>query len=229
MRVLVACEESQEVCKAFRALGHEAYSCDIEPCSGGHSEWHIQQNVLPLIDGTCAFRTGDGAAHHIEGLWDLLIAHPPCQKLSNAGAVNMGRKDSICKTQEWREKFLNDRCDAAIFFMTFLTANCGKICVENPDGYMNTHYRPPTQHIEPYMFGDAWKKKTGLWLKGLPKLKPTNVVMPRGKWVQQNKKGKIAKSEAWEVVGVRNAKMRAKTFPGIAQAMAEQWGGICDG
>lgn len=161
----------------------------------------------------------------IETSWDMIIAHPPCQKLSNAGAVNLKRKNCICASSEWRQQFLQDRCDAAIFFMAFLAADCPRICVENPDGFMNTHYRPPSQHIEPYMFGDPWKKKTGLWLKGLPLLKPTQIVIPTGKWVQINKKGRPAKSEAWEVIGYRNAKMRAKTFPGIARAMAQQWAG----
>lgn len=225
LKVLVACEESQAVTKEMRRLGHEAYSCDIRECSGGHPEWHIMGDALPLINGRCEFKTMDGKTHRIEGRWDLLIAHPPCQKLSNAGAVNMGRKDSVCATSQWRERFLQDRCDAAIFFMTFLTADCNKICVENPDGYMNTHFRKPDQHIEPYEYGDAWKKKTGLWLKGLPPLQPTQVVKPVGKWVQQNKKGRPAKSEAWEVIGTRSAKVRSKTFPGIAKAMAEQWAG----
>lgn len=122
---------------------------------------------------------------------------------------------------------MQDRCDAAIFFMAFLTADCDKICVENPDGYMNTHFRVPDQHIEPYEHGDPWKKKTGLWLKGLPALQPTEIVRPIGKLVQQNKKGRPAKSEAWEVLGVRDARLRSKTFPGIARAIAEQWAGIC--
>lgn len=237
MRVLVACEESQEVCKAFRALGHEAYSCDIQECSGGRPEWHIKGDAVSLLSpvvvkewkyyGIQPFLTMDGTLHCIRGRWDLIIAHPPCTKLSNAGAVNLGRHDSVCQTSAWREKFFNDRTESAIFFMRFLAADCPRIAVENPDGYMNTHYRKPDQHIEPYQFGDAWKKKTGLWLKGLPCLVPTNIVPPRGKWVQQNKKGRPARSEAWDEIGVRNAKSRSRTFPGIARAMAEQWG-RCD-
>ena len=193
----------------LRRLGHEAYSCDIQDCSGGHPEWHIKGDALELL----------------KMKWDMIIAHPPCQKLSNAGAVNLGRKGCVCETNEWKEQFLKDREKAVSFFMAFINADCEKICVENPDGYMNTHYQRPTQHVEPYMFGDPWKKKTGLWLKGLPKLVPTNIVVPLGKWVQQNKMGKVAKSEAWEVVGYRDAKTRSKTFPGIAKAMAEQWAG----
>ena len=236
MKVLVACEESQAVCKAFREKGHEAYSCDILECSGGHPEWHIKGDVLRVLNPTqhCTpvgdvfegieFKTVDGVAHTIQPKWDLIIAHPPCQKLSCAGAVNLGRKGCACETPEWREKFFNDRTEAVIFFMQFMACNCDRVCVENPVGYMNTHYRKPDQFVEPFQFGDPWKKKTGLWLKGLNPLKPTNVVTPTGKWVQQNKMGQPPKSEAWEVVGFTDAKTRSKTFEGVAKAMAEQWG-----
>lgn len=224
MKVLVACEESQTVCKAFRERGHEAYSCDIIDCSGGHPEWHIKGDALLVINGRCEFQTADGTVHSIDGKWDLLIAHPPCQKLSCAGGVNLGRRDCVCSTAKWREQFFNDRTDAAIFFMSFLAADCNRVCVENPVGYMSSHYKKPTQYIEPFYFGDPWKKKTGLWLKGLNKLTPTNIVTPTGKWVQQNKKGMAPKSEAWEVIGYRSQRLRSVTFPGIAAAMAEQWG-----
>lgn len=224
MKVLVACEESQTVCKAFRERGHEAYSCDVIECSGGHPEWHIKGDALKVINGRCEFQTADGETHRIGGKWDLLIAHPPCQKLSCAGAVNLGRKDCVCATAKWREQFFNDRTDAAIFFMSFLAADCDHICVENPVGYMSSHYKKPTQYIEPFYFGDPWKKKTGLWLKGLNKLTPTNIVTPAGKWVQQNKKGMAPKSEAWEVLGHRSQRLRSLSFPGTASAMAEQWG-----
>ena len=224
MKVLVACEESQAVCKAFRELGHEAYSCDIQECSGGRPEWHIMGDCLPFLNGNCEFQTMDGVVHTVDGKWDLIIAHPPCQKLSVAGCVNLGRKDgSVCQTQEWREKFFNDRTDAAIFFMRFFVSNCDRVCVENPVGFMNTHFRKPDQYIEPYQFGSPWKKKTGLWLKGLPLLGPTQIVFPRGKWVQQNKKNMPPKAEAWDVVGFRCSKTRSLTFPGVAKAMAEQW------
>lgn len=225
MRILVACEESQAVTIELRRLGHEAYSCDLQDCSGGHPEWHIKGDVLRLINGRCRFQTMDGEWHEIAGTWDMIIAHPPCQKLSNAGAVNLGRKGCVCETAEWKKRFLEERQKAIGVFMAFINADCDKVCVENPDGYMNTHFSKPTQHIEPYFFGDPWKKKTALWLKGLPPLQPTNMVDPKGKWVQQNKKGRPAKSEAWEMVGHRNAKIRSKTFPGIARAMAEQWAG----
>lgn len=227
MRILVACEESQAVTIELRRLGHEAYSCDIQDCSGGHPEWHIKGDVLRLINGDCYFETMDGFSHVIVGKWDMIIAHPPCQKLSNAGAVNLGRKQCVCATAEWKERFLKERQKAANFFMAFINADCDRICVENPVGYMNTHFKKPSQYIEPFMFGDPWKKKTGLWLKGLRPLVPTKLVEPTGKWVQQNKKGRPARSEAWAVEGHRNPKIRSKTFPGIARAMAEQWAGPC--
>ena len=222
MKVLIACEESQRVCCAFREKGHEAYSCDILEPSGGHPEWHIHGDVLQVIGGGTVV-TMDGVNHEI-GKWDLMIAHPPCQKLCCAGGVNLGRKNSRTATPEWREKFFKDRTDAAIFFMALLAADVPRIAVENPVGYMNTHYRKPDQIIEPYMFGDPWKKATCLWLKGLAPLTPTNIVTPAGKWVQQNKMGQPARSEAWGVVGTRDAKERARTFFGIARAMADQWG-----
>ena len=239
MRILVACEESQAVTIELRRLGHEAYSCDIQDCSGGHPEWHIKGDALELInpkwyDGRYGwaphieFETVDGEWHWFDAKWDMIIAHPPCQKLSNAGAVNLGRKQGACATTEWKERFLKERQKAADFFMAFINADCERICVENPDGYMNTHYKKPSQHIEPFMFGDPWKKKTGLWLKGLAPLVPTKLVEPTGKWVQQNKMGRPAKSEAWQVVGHRDPKIRSKTFPGIARAMAEQWAGVCE-
>lgn len=224
INVLIACEESQAVCTAFRDLGFIAFSCDIQECSGGHPEWHIQGDVISLLNGNCEFKTVDGISHYIEGEWDLIIAHPPCQKLSNAGAVNLGRKGCACETPEWREKFFNDRTEAVIFFMRFLSCKCNRVCVENPVGYMNKMYLSPDQCVEPFEYGDPWKKKTCFWLKNLPKLTPTNVVTPTGKWVQQNRTGMKPREEAWECVGVTSAKDRSKTFPGIAKAMAEQWG-----
>lgn len=165
LNVLIACEESQRVCIEFRRKGHNAFSCDVQECSGGHPEWHIQGDVLPLLNGRCEFTTVDGTKHKIDGKWDLIIAHPPCQKLSSAGAVNLGRKGCACESPEWREKFFNDRAEAAIFFLQFLSCNCEKVCVENPVGYMNTHYRKPDQYIEPFQFGDPWKKKNRAMVK----------------------------------------------------------------
>lgn len=210
MRVLVACEESQEVCKAFRAKGHEAYSCDIQDCSGGHPEWHIKWDALALINGNCSFMTCDGTLHHISSKWDLLIAHPPCTYLSNAGARFLYPKGEL------NEERLAKGLEAKDFFMQFYNADCKKVAVENPIPSRVYCLPPYSQTIQPYMFGHPVQKKTCLWLKGLPSLKPTNIVEERqntkipGNWF--NKGGK------------ERQKNRAKTFPGIAKAMAEQWG-----
>lgn len=206
MKVLVACEESQEVCKAFRELGHEAYSCDIQECSGGHPEWHFEQDVIPLL----------------EEAWDLIIAHPPCTFLTVTGNrwfnVEM-YGDRAIQRQKDREK-------AVEFFMQFVNAKCDKIAIENPIGYMSTAYKKPTQIIHPYMFGDPARKATCLWLKGLPKLTPTNIVEPIIIHYQNGK----GTDNPWHMDTMKlppkeRAKARSKTFPGIAKAMAEQWGG----
>ena len=210
MRVLVACEESQEVCKAFRARGHEAYSCDIQEPSGGHPEWHICGDVLPLLNGNCAFRTMDGVKYRMDGKWDLIIAHPPCTYLSNAGARFLYPKGVL------NEDRLKLGLVAKDFFMAFYNADCEKICIENPTPSRVYELPKYTQVIQPWMFGHPVQKRTCLWLKGLEPLKPTEVVEERqsskvpGNWF--NKGGK------------ERQKNRAKTFPGIAKAMAEQWG-----
>ena len=212
MRVLVACEESQEVCKAFRALGHEAYSCDVQECSGGHPEWHHMGDVLPLINGRCEFETMDGRKHHIDGKWDLLIAHPPCTYISNAGArfLYPGGKAVL------NEERLRKGIKATHFFLRFLYADCDRIAVENP--IPSTVYCLPkyTQIIQPWMFGHPVQKKTCLWLKGLPNIQPTDIC-------DERQSSKVA---GWFNKGGKDRqKNRAKTFPGIAKAMAEQWGG----
>ena len=173
MKILVACEESQSVTKELRKLGHEAYSCDILPCSGGHPEWHIMQDVIPLLGGRCSFKTMDGIEHSIEGKWDLIIAHPPCTYLTLAG--NKWFKPEFADRFPNRQK---QRKEAVDFFMTIANADCDRIAIENPVGIMSSQWRKPDQYIEPYMFGDAEKKKTGIWLKGLPLLIPTNVADP---------------------------------------------------
>lgn len=200
MRILVACEESQAVCKAFRARGHEAYSCDLQPCSGGHPEWHIQANALELL----------------KLRWDLIVAHPPCTYLSNVGANWLFNKDHSIKDPEREEKGRK----AKQFFMAFLEADCPRIAVENPVPSRYWQMPPYNQIIEPYMFGDPWRKRTCLWLRGLPPLMATDIVVPDGLWVgcSSNKRTGYAKS------GHRSSKIRSKTFPGIAAAMAEQWG-----
>ena len=172
MKVLVACEESQRVCTEFRKLGHEAYSCDIEPCSGGHPEWHIQDDVLPLLNGNCDFKTVNGDMHHLIGKWDMIIAFPPCTYLTVTG----NRWFNIERYGEKAIQRHKDREDAIDFFMAFANADCEKIAIENPVGIMSSEWRKPNQIINPWQFGDAFEKKTCIWLKGLPELTPTNIV-----------------------------------------------------
>ena len=205
MKVLVACEESQAVCKEFRKLGHEAYSCDIVPCSGGHPEWHLQQDVLPLL----------------KEKWDMIIAFPPCTYLTVTG----NRWFNIDRYGEKAIQRHKDRKDAIDFFMAFANADCEKICIENPVGIMSSEWRKPNQIINPWQFGDAFEKKTCLWLKGLPELKPTNIVeIPPRKRFDSGKSMPSWYAEAWHLPKEERAKLRSKTFPGIARAMAEQWG-----
>ena len=181
MRVLVACEESQVVCKAFRERGHEAYSCDIVDCSGGHPEWHIKQDVLPLVNGFCSFETMDGTKHHIDSKWDLLIAHPPCTYLSNAGACRLYPSKGQLNQERYQKGL-----EAKEFFLKFLNADCEKIAVENPVPSKIFALPKYTQIIQPYEYGHPFTKKTCLWLKGLPKLTPTDVVKPAGPYVCGN-------------------------------------------
>lgn len=219
MRVLVACEESQEVCKAFRELGHEAYSCDIQECSGGHPEWHIQGNVLPLLNGDCTFQTADTHTHTQCGEWDLIIAHPPCTDLAVSGAAWFAEKQHDMRQQK-----------SCVFFMYFVLAHCKRIAIENPVGIMSTVYRKPDQIIHPWQFGDNHEKTTCLWLKGLPKLTPEVKEKPEleyFEWVDK-KTGKTKRqpkwfADAWKLSPEERARVRSKTFPGIAKAMAEQW------
>ena len=222
MKVLIACEESQAVCKEFRKLGHEAYSCDIIECSGGHPEWHITQDVIPLLNGYCSFKTTDGAEHTVEGKWDMIIAFPPCTYLTVTGNrwFNVERYG---KKAIQRHK---DRADAINFFMTFANADCQRIAIENPVGIMSSTWRKPNQIINPYEFGDPFEKKTCLCLKGLPKLKPTNIVdVPPRKKFDSGKSMPSWYAEAWHLPKEERAKLRSKTFPGVAKAMAEQWDG----
>ena len=235
LNILVACEESQRVCMEFRKLGHKAFSCDIEPCSGGHPEWHIQDDVLPLLNGNCNFKTMNGEMHHLSDKWDMIIAFPPCTYLTNAGLRHFSKK---WNTQEKIDKRLKLRKDAAVFFMIIANANCNKIAIENPAGYMNTHFRKPDQIIHPYYFAknvddveNYQMKRTCLWLKGLPILKKvSNLPKPLPKYYNIDKNGK-KKNRYWcESMLAKGgqkerAKARSKTFPGVAKAMAEQWGG----
>lgn len=195
MKVLLACEESQAVCEQFRRLGHEAYSCDVLPCSGGHPEWHLQQDVLPLL----------------KDKWDLIIAFPPCTHLAVSGAAWFEQKRKDGRQQQGID-----------FFMEFANCDCPRVAIENPVGIMSTIFRKPDQIIQPYEFGDSFSKKTCLWLKGLPPLKPTKIV-DKGEFVTYKSGKRMPKwyAEKWGKGGERS-----KTFPGIARAMAEQWSEI---
>lgn len=207
MKILIACEESQRVCIAFREKGHDAYSCDILSCSGGHPEWHFQCDVLEILNGG-RFPTSDGIEHDVEK-WDMMIAHPPCTYLSNAGARFLYPK-GILNTER---KKLGDK--AKELFMSLLNSNIPLICIENPIPSKVYNLPRYTQIIQPFMFGHPYKKKTCLWLKGLPLLEETHYVpiaqstKIAGNWF--NKGGKDRQ------------RARAVTFQGIANAMAQQW------
>lgn len=226
MKVLIACEESQAVCKAFRELGHEAFSCDIIECSGGHPEWHIKDDALKYINGRCSFETCDGKIHTIDEKWDLLIAHPPCTYLSNAGAARLYPQKVLIDAAR-----LKNGLKAKRFFMNFYNADCDKICVENPVGFMSKAYKKPTQIINPYQFADSISdkenyvtKRTCLWIKGLQPLETNSLPYPNLP-KRMTKTGKL-KSITWEETITKDrARTRSKTFPGIARAMADQWGG----
>ena len=221
MNILVACEESQRVTIEFRKLGHNAFSCDIIDCSGGHPEWHIKQDVIPLLNGSCRFTTMDGTEHYIDGRWDLIIAFPPCTYLTVTG----NRWFNVERYGEKAIRRYKDREQAIKFFMSFANANCDRIAIENPVGVMSTEWRKPNQIINPWLFGDAFEKKTCLWLKGLPELTPTNIVdIPPRKKFDSGKTMPSWYAEAWHLPKEERAKLRSKTFPGIAKAMAEQWG-----
>lgn len=218
VKILVACEESQEVCKAFRSKGHEAYSCDIQECSGGHPEWHIMQDVIPLLNGNCEFKTLDGVLHKIDGKWDMIIAHPPCTFMSKAGARWMYRTSGVIDDQRYRWAM-----QAKAFFLACLNAYCEKIAVENPVPLKIVGLPTPTQKIQPYQFGHPYSKCTCLWLKGLPKLKPTNIIEEYTPYLPSNTGG-FARGKGGSRGVAHNAKDASKTFSGVAQAMAEQWG-----
>ena len=222
LNVLVACEESQTVCKAFRARGFNAFSCDIQDCSGGHPEWHIMGDVLPLLNGNISFVTRGGCRETVKGRWDLIIAHPPCTYLSNAGAARL-YKVINGETYILRSRF-EKGMDAKEFFMEMLNADCNLVAVENP--VPSGVYRLPqyAQAIQPYEYGHPFKKKTCLWLKGLPKLKPTRIVEADISWVSGGSKNANGTKRNNCGMKFRDSKTKSKTFQGIADAMAEQWG-----
>ena len=217
MKVLIACEESQAVCKAFRKLGYEAYSCDVIECSGGYPEYHIQGDCLPLINGNCTFVTMGGVTVTIEGKWDILIAHPPCTFLSNAGACRLYPTKGQIDIDRY-----NKGLEAKAFFLKLLNADCPHVAVENPVSCKVFNMPVHSQEIQPFQFGHPYTKKTRLWLRNLPLLKPTNIVevispyCPAGTGRKNRTKYGAAKRG-------EDAKNRAKTFPGIAEAMAVQW------
>jgi hypothetical protein len=205
MKILVACEESQAVTIRLRALGHEAYSCDLIPCSGGHPEWHIQNDAILVMNN-----------NH----WDMMIAFPPCTDLAVSGARHFERKQADGSQQK-----------SIDFFMQFVNAPIEKIAIENPIGIMSKIYRKPDQIIQPWMFGDNASKSTCLWLKNLPLLKSTNIV-DKGEFIEwiDKKNGKKKRQAKWYYDALIKSKtpeqrrtLRSKTFQGIAEAMATQW------
>lgn len=235
MKVLIACEESQEVCKAFREKGHEAYSCDIIECSGGRPEWHIKQSVTPILNGCCKFTTCDNVEHEIEGKWDMIIAFPPCTDLAVSGAMHFEKKRKDGRQRKSIE-----------FFCHFLFADCDKIVIENPIGIISGQYivehfpdlaekyglpLKPSQIVHPWMFKDNHAKSTCLWEKGVPPLIPEVTEQPEleyFEWIDKRtgRKRRQPKwyADAWYLPPKQRARIRSKTFPGIARAMAAQWG-----
>jgi site-specific DNA-cytosine methylase len=234
MNILIACEESQTVCKEFRKLGYNAYSCDTVQCSGGHPEWHLHGDVLQVIDNNGG-TLQSGEQLTLQGKWDMMIAHPPCTYLSVSGAKwYYHPEDKHLPIDERRPhpKFPNrakDRDSAIDFFMKLMDADIEYIAIENPVGIMSTKYRKPEQIVQPYHFGDSASKTTCLWLKNLPLLKPTNIV-DKGEFVNFASGNKMPKwySDAFTQTksAKERSKIRSKTFPGFANAMANQWGKV---
>lgn len=218
MNVLIACEESQRVCSAFRLKGHQAFSCDLFECSGGHPEWHIQADCVPLLNGYCSFKTMDNEIHYLNSTWDLIIAHPPCTRLCNSGQRWLYYGDSEYQMKKHREQL-----EAVVFFMRFVSADCPRIAIENPRGIMSSLYRKPDCVYNPYDFkGETECKSTCLWLKNLPPLKPTQI-LPSDKRTNDIWKAHFdGKCYSWNDKIV--AKLRSRTPFGVALAMAEQWG-----
>jgi len=207
-RILVACEESQAVTKAFRKLGFEAYSCDLLPCSGNNPDWHFQEDMFEVIKR--------------EPKFDLMIAFPPCTDLAVSGARHFERKIADGSQQKSIE-----------FFMNVINADIERIVVENPIGIMSGKYRKPDQIVQPWQFGDKAQKSTCLWLKNVPKLLPTDIV-EKGEFFEFiSKKGEKKRMPMWYYQALQDAKtpeerrtLRSKTFQGIADAMAKQWGDV---
>lgn len=232
LKVLIACEESQRVCIEFRRLGHEAYSCDVQEPSGGHPEWHILGDALQVLNPSMRedgitniwFTTMNGDLHIIRK-WDLIVAHPPCTYLSNAGACRLYPRKGQIDTERYAKGL-----EAKSFFMRLWTADCENIAVENPIPSKVYDMPPYSQTIQPYEYGEPYSKKTCLWLKGLPKLIPTNILTEYKPFVScgtSHNKGNPDKAGVSRSGGA--AKVRSKTFPGIAKAIAEQWSAYLEG
>lgn len=232
LNIIVACEESQAVCKAFRELGQIAYSCDILPCSGGHPEWHFSHDIATVLNKSdLTLQNGETAL--IDGDWDIMIAHPPCTYLAVSGAkwyYHPEDKDLPIEERRPHPSFPNrakDREDGVNFFMSLANAPVKRIAVENPVGIMSSRWKKPDQKIQPYMFGDPFSKGTCLWLKNLNKLHPSKETDDTGEWIVF---GSGKKQPKWYSDALTKSKsteerrtMRSKTFPGIARAIAEQW------
>lgn len=202
LNVLIACEESQTECAAFRALGHNAFSCDLQPCSGNHPEWHVQGDALELIDGDAQFFTMDWESHTIVGGWDLIVAHPPCTYLCKSSSPFMFDRPNVVNPARWEKAM-----QAKQFFMAMLTARCNHVAVENPTPIKRIGLPPYSCVVNPFEFGHPWSKRTCLWLKNLPPLIPTLWSCEHRSFVHTR----------------RGGKRRSKSFAGIAEAMAVQW------
>tara|TARA_R110002124_G_C8821149_1_gene503969 strand:+ start:231 stop:980 length:750 start_codon:yes stop_codon:yes gene_type:complete len=247
MKILVACEESQAVTKELRKLGHEAFSCDLLPCSGGHPEWHFQEDVIQVMNGWFdsnevtinknfdlkfnvwediqEFEYKDHYIRQIGWEWDMMIAHPPCTFLAVSGARWLYNKDGSKNVERYK-----NQAEALDFVQKLMDAPINKIAIENPISVISSNIRKPDQIIQPYMFGDKAQKSTCLWLKNLPKLVPTDIV-DKGEFIEFiSKKGVKKKQPKWYFDALKDAKtpaerrtLRSKTFKGIAEAMATQW------
>lgn len=212
-KILVGCEESQRVTIALRELGYQAFSCDLQDCSGGHPEWHIKEDVTHLLDGRCIFETMDGTVYGVPEKWSAIIGHPPCTFLTVTGNRWFDESKYHEKARERKAK----REEAVEFFMRIANADCDHIMIENPVGVMSTRWRKPDQIIQPYMFGDPFEKKTCLWLKNIPPLEKRNEVEPPPRQVLSSGK---TMPRWYSNCGGNRPKERSKTFPGVARAIA---------
>lgn len=232
LNILIACEESQAVCTAFRKFGHNAFSCDILPCSGGHPEWHFCHDISTVLDKS-DLTLENGLKARINGDWDLMVAHPPCTYLAVSGAQWYYHPEDKALPIEKRRphpRFPNrakDREEGVAFFMSLANAPIKRIAVENPIGIMSSIWRKPDQVIQPYMFGDPYSKSTCLWLKNLNLLHPSKETTDKGEWIVLGSGKKLPKWYSDALTKSHSTEerrtLRSKTFPGIARAIAEQW------